>query len=153
MVNSDDRRKRIPSQIFDRYWLLHFDENYKYKNSELGKDSGKWLIFDSIERVDDLWIKIMNCLDTGLLGPEAKVSTSKFKPGFENRSNQRVICVYTESFQDKKDIWRIEKAIRDLGFWGDLYYKLDTDAGKYEKDGYNNVVKLISPAKKDLSGV
>jgi len=147
MVNSNDRRNRIPSQIFDdRYWLLHFDENYKYRNSELGRDSGKWLVFDSIERIDELWIKIVECLDSGLLGPEAKVSTSKVKTGFENRLNQRVICVYTntKNFQDKDDVWRIEKVIRNLGFLEDLYYKMDADAGKYEKDGYDNVIKLKS---------
>lgn len=144
MVNTEDRRKRIPSQINDRYWLLHYDESYVFKKPSGDRQSGKWLVFDTPEKIDMLWKTIIVGLDNGVLGPAAKVSTSKTKRGFENQEN-RVICVYTEDYNDVKDVWRVESQLRNLGVASKITYKLDVDAGKYEKDNkYKDLIKFIS---------
>lgn len=144
MNDSEERRKRIPSKIFDRYWLVHIDEDYKFSKNRDERESGKWLIFDTTSNIDAYWRLIIDSLDNNLLGPSAKVSTSKIKEGFEN-NDTRVICVFTEDFNDKGDLCRIEKEIRRLGILNELTYKLDSDVGKYKKDGFCDLAKLISP--------
>ena len=39
--------------------------------------------------------------------------------------DQHVICVYTENFADKDDVWRVEKELRSMGFTDILKYKPD----------------------------
>ena len=55
-----------------------------------------------------------------------------------------MICVFTENYDDKDDLWRIVSVLREIGIKNRLLYKLDEDVGKYEKDGYKNLIKLKS---------
>lgn len=135
MNEPEEKKLRIPSQTFDRFWLFHVYEDYEFKKDKLLRLSGKWLIFDSITSIDKHWKKVLDALDNNLLGPSAKVCTSKKKIGFEN-NDRRVICVFTEDYNDLDDVWRVEKAIRSIGIENKLLYKLDVDMGKYEKDGF-----------------
>lgn len=150
MNDTEERRKRIPSRTIDRYWLFHLDENYVFKKEKGDRRSGKWLLFDSFDKIDEYWKLIMNALDSNSLGPSAKVATSKVKEGFESNKN-RVICIYTENYNDLDDVWRIEKGIRNMGILNKLVYKLDEDVGKYEKDGFRDLIKLESKEVETIS--
>lgn len=123
-----------PSEISDRFWLVTIDLNYIFKKDKNDRLSGKWLIFDSIEIIDDYWDKISKATKEGLLGPSCKVSTAKENSNAEDNTT-RVICVFTEDYNDKEDLNRIIKVIRHLGIENKLIYKLDSDVGKYKHKG------------------
>ena len=74
-------------------------------------------------------------------------STAKPNPNAFDKT-MKVICVYTEDFDDKLDIDRIAKAIRSLGIDNKLIYKLDRDIGKYHKDGFTNLSQEVRYSKK-----
>ncbi|XP_031568577.1 uncharacterized protein LOC116303216 isoform X1 [Actinia tenebrosa] len=81
--------------------------------------SGKWMIFASSKHIDDIWFTIAKAVVAGKLGMTTKVST-KNPP-----KKSHVICVYTENFTNKDDVRRVEKGLRDLGFYGKMSYKAD----------------------------
>lgn len=63
---------RIPSQIDDRYWLFEVNESYIFKKPRQERESGKWLVFDTIQNIDLLWEKISEAILNRKLGPSAK---------------------------------------------------------------------------------
>ena len=71
------------------------------------------------------------------------MSTSKENKNAKDE-NSRVICVFTENYDDKEDVQRIEKKLRELGIINKLLYKLDSNVGKYEKDGHKNLIEEVS---------
>jgi len=138
---------RIPTQTRDVYWIYTYYLDYQFKKEKAERASGKWLIFEHISEVDATWKKIEIATLKGLLGPSAKVSTAKVNPNAFDET-MKVICVYTEDFNDKMDIDRIAKAIRSLGIDNKLIYKLDKDIGKYHKDGFTNLSQAIRYSRK-----
>lgn len=137
---------RIPSQITDRYWLFELYEAYRFKKPREERASGKWLIFDHAEKIDALWELISVAVQNGHLGPSAKVSTAKPNPNAKD-NDTRVICVFTEDFNDQEDVRRIEKELRALGVSNRMIYKLDRDVGKYAHQGEQGLLQQISAAR------
>ncbi len=135
-----------PSEIVDKYWIYSICESYEFKLPRAKRRSGKWLIFDSVGEIDRMWEIIREATITGVLGPSAKVSTSKENKNAADRYT-RVICVFTENYDDRLDVERIENKLRELGIINKLLYKLDSLVGKYEKDGYKDVIEKVSYSK------
>ncbi|SEQ32161.1 putative phosphothreonine lyase domain-containing protein [Neolewinella agarilytica] len=141
--------KRIPSKITDRYWLVSIYEQYRFSKLKEERNSGKWLLFGSIDEVDRYWKLIKTATAEGVLGPSSKVSTSKANPNSGDNST-RVICIFTEDFNDRSDVRRVEMAIRSLGIKNRLVYKLDRDVGKYFHKGDRVVDILVSDEIQDI---
>lgn len=140
---------RIPSKITDRYWLVSIYEQYQFSKPKEERSGGKWLLFDSIDIVDQYWKMIKIATIDGVLGPSSKVSTSKANPNSVDNST-RVICIFTEDFNDRSDVRRVEMAIRSLGIKNRLVYKLDKDVGKYLHKGDRVVDILVSDKIQDV---
>ncbi len=134
--NVDDK----PSEFKDAFWIYAHRKQGSYPHRT--DQSGKWLLFVSIERIDAVWEKIKLATEQGLLGDRSKVSTALKKPNFKD-TGKRVICVYTYDSDDADDVRRIREELRKLGFVGKLSYKTDKDswAGKYRSTGHTNLSK------------
>ena len=136
---------RNPSEVFDAHWIYMYSD---INNYEIQKgDSGKWLIFEHVSKIDELWAKVREATINGQFGECSKVSTAKPNRNASD-SNFKVICIYTADFSNKEDVERIEKSIRGLGIENKLIYKLDKDAGKYHNQGHRKLSQQISYSKK-----
>lgn len=135
------QNNRNPSEVNDAYWILAFNEkdNYKIKRG----NSGKWLVFEHISEIDNLWLKIREATVNGQLGGSSKTSTAKPNPNASD-NDYKVICVYTADFSNKEDVKRIEYELRKIGVENKLIYKLDRDVGKYQNKGDKNLSQEIS---------
>ncbi|KAL1958945.1 hypothetical protein VTO42DRAFT_3498 [Malbranchea cinnamomea] len=84
---------------------------------------GKWMLFPSPKRVDEVWSAIAHAIATGSLGVGAKVATDSGNRG------RRLICVYTNDISDKEDIRRVLLKLVDMGLvectGRQIYYKCD----------------------------
>lgn len=83
--------------------------------------SKQWMLFCSAFEVNDVWEAIAKATANNELGIAAKVAP-------KNNSDQRterLICVYTVDFSDKKDVTRVAKKLKQLGLTKNkpLYYK------------------------------
>ncbi len=137
--------KKLPSETYDGYWLSC--KTHPYLDNEYPKDTingGKWLIFRSKEKIDKLWAKIRLSTILGFLGNRVKVSTAKPNPNSSSKSF--VICVYTYDSNDKKDVKRIRKELKNLGIKEIIKYKTNksTLEGKYANKGFKNISKYKS---------
>lgn len=140
------KSKILPSETHDCYWLGC--KRLPYYEKEYPKDTingGKWMIFRSKEKIDKLWGKIRLSTILGFLGNRAKVSTAKPKPNVSD-SKSFVICVYTYDSNDKKDVKRIRKELKNLGIKEVIRYKTNksTLEGKYANKGFKNISKYKS---------
>ena len=81
--------------------------------------SGKWLIYDREERINETWNLIASHTLSGELGIDAKASTASQV----GSSRQYVICVYTKNYLDSGDVSRVRQKLRELGYTQKLYYK------------------------------
>ena len=133
--------KQLPTNTTNVFWIYADYPRYIFQKAEEERLPGKWLLFETKEDINQTWNKIKEATEKGLLGPYSKVSTMKEK-GFDK--NTFVICIFTEDFNNSEDVNRIENCIRDLGIQNKLSYKLNRDAGKYEKDGHSDLVQRIS---------
>ena len=76
--------------------------------------------------VNEVWEIIARATANNELGIAAKVAP---RPGVELRQRERLICVYTSDFRDRRDVGRVLRRLRELGFVGPaskektLYYK------------------------------
>ncbi|KAI0542421.1 hypothetical protein GGR58DRAFT_249402 [Xylaria digitata] len=84
---------------------------------------GKWMLFCAVFEVNDVWAIIAKATVNNELGIAAKVAT---KSNVDQRT-ERLICVYTADFSDKKDVTRVARRLKQLGLAKDkpLYYKPD----------------------------
>ncbi|KAF7943129.1 hypothetical protein EAE96_011071 [Botrytis aclada] len=94
---------------------------------DCGCTSGKWMIFSPPSEVDEIWAAIAKATSTNSLGISAKVAPND---GTGLLQKSRLICIYTEDFSDKMDVYRVLKAIREFGLVdrtlkGAIYYKAD----------------------------
>lgn len=90
--------------------------------------SGKWMLFVGNQNVNDTWNKVKDLLASKQLGGGAKVSTG---------GNKHVICVYTNDFEDIKDVFRVLVALRRSRVQNSsIHYKTDeaTLEGIYKTD-------------------
>ncbi|KAF2972057.1 hypothetical protein GQX73_g1545 [Xylaria multiplex] len=82
---------------------------------------GKWMLFCAVFEVNDVWEIIAKATANNELGIAAKVAA---KSNADQRT-ERLICVYTADFSDKKDVTRVAKRLKQLGLVKNkpLYYK------------------------------
>jgi len=86
---------------------------------ESGMIEGKWLVYCSPDKVNDVWRIVASSMIRGELGFCIKVSTAR------KVASDHVVCVYTKNFIDLEDIMRVRKKLRELGFTNRLFYKPD----------------------------
>ncbi|KAL9988321.1 hypothetical protein ACROYT_G002754 [Oculina patagonica] len=103
------KRIKNPRRITKEY-VRHLAEEYSYK-------SGKWLIYCPSTQIDEIWTTVAKAVVTGTLGSAANV----FKT--DDSGEEYLICVYTEDFTNKEDVWAVERSIRKLGVKFTLRYK------------------------------
>ncbi|KAI0467281.1 hypothetical protein F4859DRAFT_525920 [Xylaria cf. heliscus] len=84
---------------------------------------GKWMLFCTAFEVNEVWEIIAKATADNELGIAAKVAP---KSNADQRT-ERLICVYTADFSDKKDVTRVAKKLKQLGLVKSkpLYYKPD----------------------------
>ena len=86
--------------------------------------------------IDEVWARIRDATERGLLGGSSKVATARPNPNAANPKT-KVICVYTYDCADENDVMRVRTQLRQLGITARIPYKADDDtfAGKYSKRG------------------
>ncbi|KAI3319945.1 DUF1917-domain-containing protein [Xylariaceae sp. AK1471] len=84
---------------------------------------GKWMLFCTVFEVNEIWAIIAKATANNELGIAAKVAP---KSKVDQRT-ERLICVYTADFSDKKDVTRVAERLKQLGLVKSkpLYYKPD----------------------------
>lgn len=118
--------KKTPSTSTDGYWIYVEKGPHGYS-----PHTGKWLLFISRPKVDQIWSEIEAATRAGRLGCAAKVATAKENP--HATSAAHVICVYTSDYRDLDDVRRVLAELRTLGFAARIFYKEDaaTAANRY----------------------
>ena len=89
-------------------------------------------MFPIAESVNQIWAPVAKAVADGELGHVAKVATDD---GSGDQYQRRLVCVYTEDFEDKKDVKRVLDRLVGLGLVkntkdttgqeGMIYYKAD----------------------------
>jgi hypothetical protein len=127
-----------PSEEIEAYWIYASRQKGSYPKSNA--NSGKWLIFVSVDNIDTVWEKIKLATESGLLGGGSKVSTAKPNPNAAI-SNMKVICVYTYDYTDKEDVMRVRQELRKIGVISKIPYKTDnaTRQGQYQVKGNTRI--------------
>lgn len=120
---------RPPSKVRDDYWV-HAHNPRPDRN--LTERSGKWLIFTSFKKLDEVWKIVAEETRACRLGISAKAATSK-PNGLAKNPWVKVICVCTYDYDDVADVMRVRQRLRELGFIKKLSYKTDraTQEGIY----------------------
>ena len=138
-MNSDTDLRR-PSQVLDQYWLMAISK--KRMNAPSTDRTGKWLLFVPVGEVDEIWEKVRQATESGLLGIASKVSTGRPNPNSRDAS-KKVVCVYTYDHEDEADVMRVREELRRLGFKDKMPYKTDeaTTSGKYQVKGDRRIGK------------
>ena len=83
--------------------------------------SGKWLVFVSSDKVDNLWGRIVKSILAGTIGNSAKVSTRDEK----DPAYRHVICVYNADYRSMAEVNRVRDGLRRLGVKERIGYKPD----------------------------
>ncbi|CAG8185360.1 unnamed protein product [Penicillium nalgiovense] len=90
---------------------------------ESGVIGGKWMLFPTVDQVDEFWGVVVRAMEKGELGDVAKVATD------DGGGESRLICVYTDDFGDVEDVKRVVSKLVDIGLVGkgprSVYYKSD----------------------------
>lgn len=133
----------LPSK--DRYNFWHLAES---KVSEISDKCfwGKWMVFVSLESLDELWKKVSALTIQGKLGPSSKTATARTNPNALD-PNTKVIIVYTKDYRNLDDIVRVAWILFDQKiFTGPvLKYKSNdaTRAGSYARKGQKTCMYSI----------
>lgn len=116
----------MPSQCFTGDWLW----SCRTRISANPERVGKWLIFCSPDRVDEIWRSVSKSMLDGEL---AKVAVCAKASTAGRDSAKHVICVYSQDYANKDDVGRCLAALRRLGIKAHISYKTDgqTKAGIY----------------------
>lgn len=85
---------------------------------------GKWMLFVSVDEIDEVWKEIAYEVEQGSLGGLAKASTT-FERSNRAITNQRVICVYTYDSTDEEDVGRILHKLCQMKIARKPLYKTD----------------------------
>ncbi|CAG8373868.1 unnamed protein product [Penicillium salamii] len=90
---------------------------------DTGVTHGKWMLFPTVDQVDECWGTVARAMEEGELGDCAKVAPN------DGSGQARLVCVYTADFGDAEDVKRVVKKMVDLGLLGKnarpIYYKSD----------------------------
>ncbi|PKS07090.1 hypothetical protein jhhlp_005688 [Lomentospora prolificans] len=85
---------------------------------------GKWMIFCDPSTVNEVWEKVARATANNELGIAAKVAP---RPSEEFGRRERLTCVYTADFRDRRDVGRVLRRLKELGLVNSrdkpLYYK------------------------------
>lgn len=102
-------REAVPSQVNSVYWIeaKPLDETLPPTPR-----AGEWLIATNISDVDQLWLKIRDATEQGLLGYKSKVATIAIKG---QTADERMIVVRTRDADEEDDVRRVEAALRGMG--------------------------------------
>lgn len=92
---------------------------------DTGVITGKWMLFPTPDRVDEVWAATAEATTKGDLGVQAKVATDDGT----GEAGARMIAVYTRDYEDKEDVRRVLRKLVDLGLVKEdqrpIYYKCD----------------------------
>ncbi|KAJ5703824.1 hypothetical protein N7493_010962 [Penicillium malachiteum] len=92
---------------------------------ETGITAGKWMLFPSDDRVDEVWRMLVLALEKGDVCADAKVSTNDE----QSNGQARLICIYTEDFADKEDVKKVLQMLAREELFDPrgrpIYYKSD----------------------------
>jgi len=113
---------------------------------ETGVTVGKWMLFPSVSDVDSTWKTLVTSMDEGTIRADAKVA-----PRDDSGSEQsRLICVYTNDFEDKKDVKEVLLMLQAQRLFeprqGPIFYKCDayTLLGITSKNEYGLKASMYS---------
>lgn len=125
----------------DHYWTTATCARDDYPEHK--DDGGKWLVFVKKDQAQDWFDLLLAALARGDLGDEIKMATSAERPTSTSKSDV-VICVYTYSLSDEKDVKRVRQSLRMLGIAGKIPYKTDaaTHARRYKAFGSKHISAL-----------
>ena len=125
----------LPSEDVGEFWHYAFNPQRAHKITT--KKTGKWMLFPSVLKVDEVWELIKTETCENRLGCSAKVATARPNALAWDKS-ARLICVYTYDHEDKEDVFDIRKKLFNLGFEKTIYYKPDymTSAMTYGKNSW-----------------
>ena len=96
---------------------------------EKGCITGKWMLFPNPEDVNHAWKLVATATANNELGLAAKVAADEGDP-----TKARLICAYTDNFEDKADVKRVLQKLIDMGLCNRngalaegraIYYKAD----------------------------
>ncbi|KAH6653734.1 hypothetical protein BKA67DRAFT_562947 [Truncatella angustata] len=73
--------------------------------------SGKWMLFCSVHTVNEVWGIVAKATSNNELGIAAKVAT-RWR---DDTRTERLVCVYTADFADKRDVERVALKLQELG--------------------------------------
>lgn len=83
-------------------------EEIKCMAKACGLVCGKWMCFlKNQESIEKVWVQIQAAVRAGNLGPIAKLADAP--------ARSRLICVYTYSFVDEEDVWRVFHTLCSMG--------------------------------------
>lgn len=121
----------LPSKVRDKYWV-----ESTVPSGVWTSNTGKWLLFVSVTRVDSVWRTIDLETRSGRRGIATKVATAKSNT-LAASTRVRLICVYTYDCTDLVDVRRVRQRLRELGFVKKISYKTDaaTKDGQYTQNG------------------
>ena len=127
-----------PSEDTENYWIYARRKVGEYPSHT--PRGGKWMIFMPNQEIDALWAQMKQAVEEGKLGKEAKCSTAR--PNSNATSpNESVIMIYTYDGDDEEDVWKIRRALRELGVTKKIPWKGNpaTRAGLYNVRGNTKV--------------
>ena len=138
------------------------EQNIRKIAKETGCLSGKWMLFPPTDDIDRVWRAVCKGVDSGTLGPTAKVATNGGEVRNEREAHIRLICVYTKDLSDERDVRRVLDALLEIklvklpedDMGHGIYYKCD--AYTYLNLGSNNDYKIrasIYSSKEMLKGI
>ncbi|RAL10799.1 DUF1917 domain-containing protein [Aspergillus homomorphus CBS 101889] len=88
-----------------------------------GVVSGKWMLFITADRVDEVWAVVAEATARGELGFGAKVATD------DGQGRARLVAIYTHDHEDREDVARVLRQMVELGLVkreeSPIYYKID----------------------------
>lgn len=79
------------------------------------------ILFFSRSKIDATWTAIAKAVVSGTSGTAANM----FESDSGEQESYYVICVYTEDFTNKEEVWAAEQSLRKLGITEILRYKPD----------------------------
>lgn len=130
---------RNPMDVTEEYWI---HVAYPLARAYRSEMVGKWMLFPHVDQVNAAWGKIRQATLEGRLGIAAKVATAKPNANAK-KADEKLICVYTYSYEDKEDMLRVLQELRDMGFTGFCPYKTDNTTRAHEY-AFNSPVPVSS---------
>jgi len=112
-------REAVPSNMSVNYWI---ESKPLIPVPDVTARAGEWLIKTTSYEVDELWAKIRQATEAGLLGYKSKVSTSPAKG--QTQATDRLIVVRTYDADDSADTLRIQTVLREIGVTAMTYERI-----------------------------